>query len=64
VEYETLCGEDQEQGLEIEAGERIDEEIALAEGDLNEAELLVIAMKAVSLRIDSDGIEAGEVRAE
>jgi hypothetical protein len=61
VEDEELGGEDLEEGLKIEAGEGVDEEVALIEGNLDEAEFLEVAMKAVGLRIDCDGVEAVEV---
>jgi len=61
VKDEELAGEELVEGLEIEAGEGIDEEIVLAVGDLDEAELLEVAMEAIGLGIHGDGVEAGEV---
>jgi hypothetical protein len=60
VEDEELAGEDLKEGLEIEAGERVDEDVALIERNLDETEFLEIAMEAVGFCIHCDGIEAVE----
>ena len=61
VEDQELAGEHLEKRPEIEARQRIDQDVPLIEGNLDEAELLEVAMEAVGLRIHRDGIEAVNV---
>jgi hypothetical protein len=60
VKDEELRPERLEERLKIETGERIDQQIALIEGYLDETKFLEVAMQTVGLRIHGDGIEGGE----
>jgi len=57
LENNLLVCEQRAERLEIDSGERIDQNIFAVEGELNEAELFEIAVQTVGLGVDRDALE-------
>ena len=62
VNNELLAVEGREKGIERKAGERIDQQVVSGNADLDEAELLEVAVEAVRLGIDGDARVRSEQR--
>ena len=59
-----LLREHRAERLEIDARERIDQEILLRKGELNEAKLLEVAVQTVRLGVDRDAIDRLRIAGE
>src|SRR4029078_7605586 len=55
-----LFREQRAERLEIDSGQRIDQNIFAIEGELNEAQLFEIAVQTVGLGVDRDALEMTE----